>query len=278
MRIQIMKIFSMSFQNVWSHMLEWFRVAYAPLWILAFGLLFLNFAYWYVGYPLQLQQIMMGNINDLTEVTASQPLLRLAQSVYFITHFIFAFSIYINNIRYGVLQEGGKSWWTLNLNWRFLKMALYAILLGILIGSYGLVAAGIVIGAHYSFMSIPLDIILGVIFFIYGLYLLLRISLYSVLIALDKPNPIRASWVLLKGNVLCVIGLYVLLTLALLGLTLLGFLALGLLGLVISFVNSDLSIALLCLFYFFMFQFIFLAVLSKASALVYQTLAEGRAL
>jgi hypothetical protein len=204
--------------------------------------------------------------------------LRLAQSVYFITHFIFAFSIYINNIRYAVLHEGGKSWWTLNLNWRFLKMALYVILLGILGSAYVLVAVGIGVGMHYLFLSIPLDVILGVVFFIYGFYLLLRVSLYSVLIALDKPNPIRTSWALLKGNVLRVIGLYFLLTLALLGLTLLGFLALGLLGFIISFINSDISIALLCLFYFFMFQFIFLAVLCKAAALVYQTVAEGKAL
>ena len=92
-------------------------------------------------------------------------------------------------------------------------MALHAILLGILIAIYGLPTARIVLGARYSFMSIPLDIILGVVFFIYGFYLLLRISLYSVLIALDKPNPIRTTWVLLKRNVLRIIGLYFLLLL-----------------------------------------------------------------
>ena len=289
MRIQIMKIFSLSFQNVWRHMVEWFRVAYAPLVILVVGLLFLGFTYWYVGYPLDLKQILMGNVNSFMEANGTQPqpqsqlppqpLVRVGQSVYFITHLIFGISIYINNIRYGVLHEGGRKWWTLNLNWRFLKMVLYALLLGILGGAYVLVSIGIGVGAHYLFASIPVDVILGAVFFIYGLYLLFRVSLYGVLIALDKPKPIRTSWSLLKGNVLRLVGLYFLLILALLALTSLGFLALGALSMIPSLASLELvSTVLFGLFAFFMFEFIFLAVTAKASSLVYQTVAEVRAL
>jgi len=296
MHIQVMKIFKTSFQNVWNHMLEWFRVAYAPLWIMMFGLLFMIFIYWYVGYPLEFQQLMMNGVNKLAEVNPSQlnpsqinppqinppqprplqPLIGLAHSVYFITHLIFAISIYINNVRYAVLHEGGKKWWTLNLNWRFVKMILYALLLSLLGGTYTLIAIGVVVGAHYLFLSVAADIILGTIFFIYGFYLLFRVSLYSVLIALDKPNPLRTSWKLLKGNVLRLAGLYFLLILALLGITLLGVMGLGLLGIGLDLVRAGLSAIPICLFVFFMFEFIFSAVMTKASALVYQMVSAGK--
>lgn len=271
-----MKIFTMSFQNVWNHMLEWFRVAYAPLVIFVLGFLFMIFTYWYVGFPLDFKSAMMSYVNKETEFP-TDPLIQLGNGVYFITHLIFAISIYINNIRYGVLHEGGKRWWTLHLNWRFLKMILYALVLGILGGAYVLFAAGIIIGAHYLLMSVAVDVLLGTVFFIYGLYLLFRISLYGVLIAIDKPNPIRTSWALLKGNVLRLLGLYLLLILSLLGITLLGVMGLGLVGIALDLISVGISMILICIFVFFMFQFIFLAVLAKASALVYQMVSGDKA-
>ncbi len=276
MHIQVMKTFKASFSNVWRHLLEWFRVAFAPLCILIFGLLFMVFAYWYSGMAFQIQEVMMGNTLKVTEVTVSNPLMHLAHSVYFITYFIFIFSIYINNVRYAVLHEGGTKWWTLHLNWRFVKMILYMLLISVLGGLYVSLAAGIVIGAHYLFASIPVDIILGTAFFVYGSYIAIRISLYNVLIALDKPHPLRTSWALLKGNILRLLGLSVLLVFGLLGLTLVGLIVLGIVGILFDLIYPGASAVLLGAFMCFMFQFIFLAVSIKMISLVYQTLSGDK--
>ncbi len=277
MTIEIMKIFKESFKHVQEHRLEWLKVACAPVIIWLVGVVFMSLVYWSVGlwsYEALLSQ-MQGE-----QVLGGQPFIAtFAHIVYYITYFIAIFSIYINGFRYAVLEEGGDHWWTLNLDWRFVKMILYSILIGILASIYVFITVGIGLGAHFLVGSIFLTSILGVLFVIYGIYLVIRISLTYLLIAIDQEKPIRVSWRLLKGNVLRVFWLFLLIGIVIFLISVAGGIVLGVLGWILSLISVWLvaiPVVLFLLFALFMWLLSW-SVSSKAFALVYKTFTEGEA-
>jgi len=272
MTIQIMKIYKESFKNVWGHMLEWIRVAFAPFVVWALGFLFMAIVYWSEGrwsYDAFMNQ--MQGLQSPQEYTF---LMGFSDFVYNIAYFIALASIYINGFRYAILEEGGDRWWTLHLNRRLVKTILYYLLIMVLGGIYVAISGGIVFGAHILFESIVLDVVLGALFAIYGIYLMYRIILTFPLIAIDQKKPIRVSWRLLKGNVLRLFGLIFLIIISLLLLGLAGVIVLGILGWVLALINPWLAgIAALLLLVFGLFIWLLSwGVVSKAMSVVYKDL------
>jgi hypothetical protein len=277
MKIEIMRIFRESFRNVHEHKLEWLRVAYAPIVVWFIGVVFMSLVYWSVGlwsYDALVSQ-MKGEPS-----TVEQPFIAtFAHILYYITYFIAIFTLYINGFRYGVLGEGGDRWWTLHLNWRFVKMILYSLLIGILATIYILITGGIAIGAHFLVGSTALTVILGIVFVIFGIYLAIRISLTYLLIAIDQEKPIRISWRLLKGNVLRVLGLMLLIGIVISLVGLAGIIVLGILGWILALISLWLVAIPILLFAAFsiILWFVSWVVGTKALSLVYKTFTSGKA-
>ena len=249
MNIQIMKTYNESFLNVRSHKMEWLRVAFGPILIWVLGVLFLAIAYGTGGYSFDVQTLMGGG-GAIVE-TKESALIFFANVVYQILYFVAMISLYINGYRYAVLEEGGDSWITLNLNMRFVKMFLYALLITLLSGAYIGIVAGIIIGVHAAVQNVGLDVILGVIFGIFGFYLMLRIILYPVIISLDQSEPIRTSWRLMKGNILRFIGLIFLVSLTILLIGVLGAVILGVISVLFTAISPVLGILSLVLWVLF---------------------------
>lgn len=275
MNIQIMKIYKESFHNVRSHKIEWMEVAFAPILIWILGALFLAYSYY----------ISTGNAFEINTaffqgLTPSIPgedstLLSIAHVVYTITYFIAMTSLAINGYRYAILQEGKKGWTNLNLNMRFVKMILYYILVSILAGIYVAISAGIIFGTHSLFENMGVNIILGILLSFYGLYLLLRITLYPVLISVDQSAPLSTSWNLLRGNIIRLIGLFLMVGLTVLLIGAVGAIILGLLTTLFSVVGPILTVVSLVLWFLFAVFMVLLgwAVNAKALGLVYQELS-----
>lgn len=266
MSIQIMKTYKESFQNVRTHKQEWLRVASGPLLIWVLGALFFVFTVIASGYYDE-RAWLTGTLPD------APPLVTTGYGVYNIVYFIAMISLYINGYRYAVLQEGGNKLFNLNLNMRFVKMFLYTILimLSALILWVVLFLAAVFIGAGLTGgLIIPVLVVI-----LFGIYLLLRISLYPLLIAVDQRKPIRTSWRLMKGNILRFIGLFLLVGLTLLLIGSLGGLLLIVLSSLFAMINPVLPyivIILGLLFGVFMVLF-FWAVFSKMMGIIYQDLS-----
>lgn len=267
MNIQIMKTYHESFQNVRSHKMEWLRVAFGPVLIWALGFFFVAMAYSSGGYSLEVHKMLSGGAIVETQESG---FIIFANIVYQITYFIAMISLYINGYRYAVLEEGGHTWLTLNLNMRFVKMFLYAILITLLAGIYIAITAGIVIGAHAAAQSVALDVILGIICGVFGFYLMFRVILYPVIISLDQSEPIRTSWRLLRGNVLRFIGLILLVSLTILVIGLLGAIILGLISALFTAISPVLGILSISLWVLFAIYMVLLgwALNSKVMGLV----------
>jgi hypothetical protein len=282
MKIQVINTFTHSFKDVRSHMLNWFRVGYAPLLIWAIGALVMGISYWSLGHSLDFHEALTGQLKSLDQVSPEdRSLITLAHGIYYITTFIYTFAIQINGYRYGVLHENGTHWWTLHLNWRFLKLVLYSLLVGILMVLYGGITGGLVWSLHYAYANLGLDIALGTLFGIFGFYLLFRVALYTLLISIDKVKPLRTSWHLLKGNVLRIISLYLLLVITAVAILAIGAALLALFGLALGLINASLGVVSILLTYLlsvFIFNFILWALMAKANSIVYLTLTEGKAL
>ena len=283
MHIQIGHIFKQSFQNVWEHKLEWVRLAFAPLVIWALGILFMTLIFWKIGYPLAFHEAVLGQIPSITmDQPPSISILLfggLAKLIHEVFYWVALLSLMINGFRYGTLHEGGKHWWTLRLNKRFWKMLLYMFLIIILVSVYAIIGTLVVLGAQYFFENVFLDIALGALFILYGLYVFLRISLYGFLIAIDKTHPLRTSWHLVKGNIWRLIGLTLLIAITI-GVLFAGIaLVFSLLGLLLALISPLLmeSLSVLVVLFSGVFSYlVFWAVFSKAYALVYQTLKKGK--
>jgi hypothetical protein len=277
MTIEIMKIFKESFRNVQEHWLEWLKVAYAPVIIWLIGFVFMALVYWSTGQ--WSYETLVSQLKGQQVLTEQPFIVIFANVVYYIAYFIAIFTIYINGFRYAVLGEGGDHWWTLRLDWRFVKMILYTILISILVGIYVLIAAGIIIGIYFLINSVALSVILGILFTLFGIYLLVRIGLTYLLIAVDQIKPIRVSWNLLKGNVLRLFWLLVLIAIAIFLISLAGAIILGIFGWILSLISLwlvSIPIVLFLIFGFFMWLLSW-AVGSKAFALVYKTFTSGKA-
>lgn len=248
------------------------RVASGPLVIWALGVLFLALTYVASGQPLDINQIFVGESYGKTE---SSGILIFGHIVYNIAYIIASISLYINGYRYAILHEGGDQWMTFNFNMRFVKMFLYALLIAILGGIYVAISAGIIIGAQTLFAHMGLNVILGVLLFLYGLYLVMRLILYPVLIAIDQSQVIKGSWRLMRGNVLRFLGLalLIMLTFALIGVV--GFFIIAILFMISAMggpILMALSLLLGLLFILFL-VFYGWAVNSKMMGLVYQQLS-----
>lgn len=277
MSLPVMKIYKASFRDVRMNLLEWIRVAYAPLLIWALGFAFMGFVVWSVGHSMELHHAVMGKMIHPEKAGENWFLLGFANFTYFIAYFVAVFSLYVNGFRYGVLHEGGKSWWNLHLNKRFVKMILYSFLIGILGGVYALLSASIIMLSEYLFASVAVNVILGGFLVLYGLYLMFRITLTFLLIAIDRSEPMRVSWRLLKGNVLRVVGIILLITLRILLMIIIGLIALVLIGMLLSFVSSLLAGIVAVLIYIFMMFIWFYAwaVNTQALSFVYKEFTEG---
>src|SRR5438445_13075693 len=100
MKIEIMKIYNESFQNVRSHKVAWIRVAYAPIVIWALGALFLAFSYIYGGHSFELKQVFLGSMVESTGESSSLPL--LAQFIYQLAYYLAMISLTINGYSYAI--------------------------------------------------------------------------------------------------------------------------------------------------------------------------------
>ncbi len=276
MTIEIMTIFKESFKDVREHKMEWVRVATAPVILWLVGILILALAYVSTGLP-WISNIIENSMQGTQNFIEKPFSLTLADTIYHIFTFISTICLLINGYRYGFLKEGGDRFWTLKLNWRFVKMCLYYFLVLILTALYVAIAAGISIGIYFLVESVALSTILGVLFTLYGFYLIVRIGLTFFLIAIDRTIPIRISWRLLKGNVLRFLGLMLLIFLTIFLIIIAGCIVLGLFGWLLSLVSPTLLVIPFILLFIFgiILWFISWAVTAKAFALVYKTFTEG---
>lgn len=273
MNIQIMKTYNESFLNVRSHKMEWLRVAFGPILLWLVGFLFLVFAYSTSGIPIvDVHKSLTGSVAVETHESA---LMVFANIFYQIAYGVAMISLYINGYRYAVLEEGGDRWFSFNFNKRFVKMFLYAILVGILAGLYIAIAAGMIIGAHALTANVGLDVLLGIIFFLVGIYLVLRIVLYSVVISLDQSEPLRTSWRLMKGNLLRYIGLLLLVSLTLILIGALGGAIVGIIGFLLEAISPALMVLAVLLWVLLALGMIVLAwaVHSKLMGLIFLELS-----
>lgn len=268
MNIQIMKIYKESFHNVRSHKGDWMRVAYGPVLIWLLGAILLGVAFVSGGHSFEMHKAFLGEPYTPTEGTA---FLTFAHVVYSITYFIAITSLYINGYRYAILQEGGDSLVTLNLNMRFVRMVLYSILLAILGIIYVGLAAGILIGVHALFANTGINIMVGILLVLYAYYLIVRLSLFPVMIAMDQSAPMKTSWRLMKGNVLRLVGLTLLVALTILLIGIIGGAIVGLLSMFLIMISPALSVLGILLGLIFAVLMVLLgwAVMSKALGLVY---------
>ena len=273
MNIQIMKTYKESFQNVRSHKGEWMRVAYGPLLIWGLGALILVLAFLSSGQTFEMHKALTGGVVTQQEDSL---FLTLAHIIYSITYFIAMTSLTINGYRYAILQEGGRSLITLNLNMRFVKIVLYYILVAILGGIFVGISAGLIFGVHLLLDNIAVDVILGILLGLFGFYLAFRITLYPVLISVDQSAPLSTSWRLMRGNVLRLLGLVILLTLTVLLIGVIGVLVLVLITALFSMVSPILGVLTLLLWLFFVVFWVLLiwAVMSKAMGLVFLELSN----
>lgn len=276
MNIQIMKTYNESFLNVRSHKIEWIRVAFAPVIIWALAFLFLGMAYSSGGHSFEVYKTISGG--GMVE-TKDSAFIVFANALYQIAYAIAMISLYINGYRYAVLEEGGKSWLTLNLNMRFVKMFLYGLLLAILGGIYIAIAAGVIIAAHVAAQSVGLDVALGVLFGVFAFYLMFRIVLYPVIISLDQSEPLRSSWRLMRGNIWRFFGLVLLIALTLMLIGVLGGIILGLISMLLTAINPVLGILSIILWVLFAVFMVLLgwAVNSKMMGLVFLELSMDKA-
>lgn len=274
MSIQIRKTFKESFRNVWHHKLEWLRVFFAPIAIYLVGFLFMSIAYWSTGHPVWSHEILTGQMRDYGD---SGFLIALANAIYYITHIISIICLYINGFRYALFNEGGEQWWTLTLNWRFVKMILYYVLIILIVAVYIGIAVAITVGAHFGIGNVALTILIGTLLTLYGFYLIIRLaSLTFLLIAIDQTAPLKTGWHLLKKNVLRLIGLMFLIGLAIMGIALLGFAILGVLTWILGLMSpllAGVGLGLMVLLGLAIWLFS-MAISLKSLALVYTALED----
>ncbi len=281
MKIAVMNIFKESFKDFWEHKMDWVRVVTAPVIIWIFGAIFLGACMIFAGQEMTSMDVLMQGQQINVDIEKGMSGLEIVGNVvYYVLYVIALLSIMINSYRYAATRERGDKWWTLHLNMRFVKFTLYMILIGILAGIYAIIAAGIITGVHMLLESIALDIILGIIFVIGLFYGIFRVYLTLFLIANDQAQPLRRSWELLKGNVLRVLGLVLIISIAvgIIAAVVVGIAALityllalitpilGILGGIIVFI----SVAAMWL--------MSIAVGAKAVALVYKTFVKGKGL
>jgi len=272
--IAIVSTFKESYKDVRQHLPQWIKVAFAPfiVWLIGFA---------FMGIGLYLSGVFNFTINyeGVPEYVEEGS---LAGDFFTFAHYILetlaAMVLYINGFRYAALGEGEDKWWTFSLNRRLVKMFLYYLLVIILYAVYVGGAAGITFVSYLLIENIFLTGLLGVLSVVGFVYLMARITLTFLYVAVDQKNALRTSWHLMRGNVLRVLGLFFLILLVILGLTILGSAIIGLGGWLLSLVNMWLGLIIFALFVpFGLFTWLVsTALMIKAIALVNKQLTEKK--
>lgn len=266
LKIQIMKTYRESFYNVLTHKLEWVQAMLAPFLLLLLGLIVLVFTI-----------LPARDTVRLTGELKLEGLFLLGAVVFLLTSLISMVSLSINGYRYAILQKT-EDWFNLNLNMRFLKMALYFILYYLFFGLYSAASTRVVLGVDTLFDNIALTVLLSIILQLLAWYMMIRIVLYPIAISIDQTKPIGTSWRRMKGNILRFLGLIFLIGLTLVLIGVVG--ALTLILLMAPFVPAN-SVSGGIMFITWVIFILFMLWLSlsinfKAIGLVYQQLAVVR--
>jgi hypothetical protein len=276
MNIQIMKTYNESFLNVRSHKMEWLRVASGPVLLWLAGFAFLVFAHAVGG--VQIVDIHKSLTGGVMVEGHESALMVTANIIYQFAYGIAMISLYINGYRYAVLEEAGDRWFTFNLNRRFVKMFLYGLLVALFAVIYVAIAAGVIMGVHTLAANMGLDVTLGIIFALVGIFLLFRILLYPVVISLDQGEPLSTSWRLMKGNIFRFIGLTLLVSLTIVLIGALGGAILGIIGFLLAAISPALTVVSVILWVLFALAMIILAwaVNSKLMGLIFLSLSMNK--
>lgn len=272
--IAIVSTFKESYKDVREHLPQWIKVAFAPfiVWLIGFAFMGIglylsgafNFTVNYEGIPEYVEEASL--VGDFFTFA------------HYILETLAAMVLYINGFRYAALGEGGDKWWTFSLNRRLVKMFLYYLLVIILYAAYALVVGGITVGSYFLLENLFLTGLLGVLSVVGLIYLMARLTLTFLYVAVDHKDALRTSWRLMRGNVLRLIGLFFLILLVVLGLTILGSAIIGLGGWLLSLINMWLGVIIFALFVpFGLFAWLVsTALMIKAIALVNKQLTERK--
>lgn len=270
--IAIVSTFKESYKDVREHLPQWTRVFFAPfvVWVISFVFLGIGL---YLSGELDLTSEAAAPQNGEGSLTSN-----FFTFLHYVLNIVGLQVLYINGFRYAARGEGGDKWWTFSLDKRLGKMVLYYFLIIILYALYALVAGGITVGSYFLVESIFLTGILGTLFVLGMIYLMTRVTLTFLYVAIDQKEPLRTSWHIMKGNVLRFVGLFVLIGLVILGLMLLGGAIIGLGGWLLSLINEWLGgIVFALLIPFIIFAWLVTFGLSiKAIALVNKQLTEKK--
>ena len=270
--IAIIKTFKETYTDVRGHLLPWVRVAFTPFIIYLIGIIAMGIGFYLSGgmtYFIEHGAV----IQNAEQTSASAEFFNLIYHVFY----ILAMTIwYLNGFRYAALGEGGNTWWNFPWNKRLWKMFLYHLLIIVLFIAYGGLAAGTTVVAYLLTENVFLAILIGTLFGLGLFYLIGRLTLVFLNVAIDKKEALRTSWHVMKGNVLRLIGLFILIWLAIIGITILGSAIIGLGGWILGLINMWLGVIIFALFVpFGLFVWLVSAALTmKAIALVNKQLTK----
>ncbi|MBL8676935.1 MAG: hypothetical protein JNJ47_05900 [Alphaproteobacteria bacterium] len=270
--IAVIKTFKEGYRDVRGHLLPWVRVAFTPFVIYLIGVIAMGAGFYLSGEMTYF--IEHGAIMQPTEQTSTS-----AGFLNFIYHVFYMLAIivwYTNGFRYAALGEGGDTWWNLHWNKRLWKMFLYHLLIIVIFAAYGVVGAGITVGSYFLIENVFLTTVIGLFFGLGLFYLIGRFALVFFNVAVDKKEALRTSWHVMKGNVLRLIGLFIIIWLAIIGLTILGAVIIGLSGILLSFISAILGYIIFALAVpFSLFVWLLTAAITmKAIALVNEQLTK----
>lgn len=242
--IAIIKTFKESYTDLRGHLLPWVRVAFTPFFIYLIGVIAMGIGFYLSGGMTYITE--EGAVMQHAEQTSAAG--GFFNFVYYIFYMLAILVWYINGFRYAALAEGGDKWWNFHWNKRLWKMFLYHLLVIVLFALYGAIAAGVTIGSYFLVENAFLTALVGVVFGLGFFYLVGRLILVFLNVAIDKKEALRSSWHVMKGNVLHLIGLFILIWLAIIGLTIVGSTLIGLGGFLLSLINMWLGVIIFALF------------------------------
>lgn len=270
--IAVIKTFKESYRDVRGHLLPWVRVVFTPFIIYLIGVIAMGISFYLSGEITDI--IEHGAIMQHAEQTSAS--VGFFNFIYYVFYTLALLVWYINGFRYATLGEGGDKWWNFHWNKRLWKMFLYYFLIIILSAVYGAVAVGIIIGSYLFTENVFLVTGIGILFGLGFFYLVGRLVLVFLNVATDKKEALRTSWRVMKGNVLRLIGLFILIWLAIIGVTILGAVIIGLSGVLLSFISDILGYVIYALAIpFSLFVWLVTAAMTKkAIALVSKQLTE----
>ena len=270
--IAVIKTFKESYTDVRGHLLPWVKVAFTPFIIYLIGVISMGIGFYLSGGVASIME--QGTVQQTVgEASASVGFLNF---IYYVLYMLAILVWYINGFRYAALGEGGDKWWTLSLDRRLVKMFLYHLLIIVLFTVYGAVAAGITIGSYFLIENTFLTALIGILFGLGLFYLIGRLTLVFLNVATDKKDALRTSWHVMKGNVLRLIGQFILIWLAILALIIVGAVIIGLSGVLLSFIEAWLGYMIFALAIpFTLFVWLVAAAMTmKAIALVSKQLTK----